>query len=159
MDLFFSEANLGTPCRRLLGTLENALNPLSYRCGSISSLNKDSIPEAANGFATVKRWALEVLYSLDPSRDDVQGSFLTDLYKAFTLARLRQEGRAVDHFLFRIPSARNQQHPRLVVRDPSGCHIYTLRDFLAFMNGSGNLAQGIKFFGYATSIIPSDIVL
>ncbi|KAH8984685.1 hypothetical protein EDB92DRAFT_1470073 [Lactarius akahatsu] len=134
--------------RRLLGALENALNPLSYLSGSIASLNEDLIPDAADGFVTVQRWAFDVLYSLDPSRDEVQGAFLTNLYKAFTLARLRQEGRTVDNCLFRIPSARKQQHPRLVVRYPSGHQIYTLRDFLAFMDGSGDLAQGIKFFGY-----------
>ncbi|KAI9455095.1 hypothetical protein BJY52DRAFT_1417613 [Lactarius psammicola] len=82
--------------RHLLGALENALNPLSYLNGSISSLNKYLIPEAAVGFATVQRWAFDVLYNLNPSRDELQGAFLTNLYKASTLARLRREGRAVD---------------------------------------------------------------
>ena len=143
--------------RRLLGALENALNPLSYLNGSISSLNKDLIPEAAGGFVTVQRWAFDVLYTLNPSRGELQGAFLTNLYKAFTLAGLKQ-GRGVSNWLFRIPSAQNQQHPRLVVRDQSGDQVYMLRDFLAFMNGSGDLAQGIKFFGYVLSIIPVDIV-
>ncbi|KAH9172884.1 hypothetical protein EDB89DRAFT_2229130 [Lactarius sanguifluus] len=133
--------------RRLLGALENALNPLYYLSGSVATLNKDLIPEAANAFATVQRWALDVLSNLDPSQDDQQGVFLTDLYKAFTLARLRQ-GRTIDNCLFRIPSAWKRQHPRLVVRYPDGHQIYTLRDFLAFMDGSGDIAQGIKFFGY-----------
>ncbi|KAH9172877.1 hypothetical protein EDB89DRAFT_842082 [Lactarius sanguifluus] len=140
--------------RRLLGALENALNPLSYLNGSISSLNKDLIPEAAHGFVTVQRWAFDVLYKLNPSRDDLQGAFLTNLYKAFTLARLRNEGRSVDNCLFRIPSACQwkQPHPRLVFRSPSGHQIYTLRDFLAFIDGSGDLAQGIKFFRYMVQI-------
>jgi hypothetical protein len=123
------------------------MNPISYLNGTISSLNKDLIPEAADGFVTVQRWAFDVLYKLNPSRDDLQGAFLTNLFKAFTLARLRREGRTVDGCLFRIPSARNQQHPRLVVRDPSGRQIYRLRDFLGFMGGSGDLARGVKFFG------------
>ncbi|KAH9065003.1 hypothetical protein EDB87DRAFT_1574726 [Lactarius vividus] len=145
--------------RRLLGALENALNPLSYLNGSISSLNKDLIPEAADGFVTVQRWAFDVLYKLNPSRDDLQGAFFTNLYKAFTLARLRREGR-VDNCLFRIPSAWKQQHPRLVVYYPSRHPIYTLRDFLAFMNGSGDLAQGIKFFGYMVQIrLPVDLAV
>ncbi|KAH9075547.1 hypothetical protein EDB83DRAFT_2312005 [Lactarius deliciosus] len=142
--------------RRLLGALENALNPLSYLNGSISSLNRDLIPEAADGFVTVQRWAFDVLYKLNPSRDELQGAFLTNLYKAFTLARLRQDGR-VDNCLFRIPSARKQQHPRLVVHYPFRRQIYTLRDFLAFMDGSGDLAQGIRFFGYMVQIrLPVD---
>ncbi|KAH9005755.1 hypothetical protein EDB86DRAFT_2843047 [Lactarius hatsudake] len=142
--------------RRLLGALENALNPLSYLNGSISSLNRDLIPEAADGFVTVQRWAFDVLYKLNPSRDELQGAFLTNLYKAFTLARLRQDGR-VDNCLFRIPSAWKQQHPRLVVHYPFRRQIYTLRDFLAFMDGSGDLAQGIRFFGYMVQIrLPVD---
>jgi hypothetical protein len=108
---------------------------------------------------TVQRWAFDVLYKLNPSRGDLQGAFFTNLYKAFTLARLRQEGRAVDNCLFHIPSAWKQQHPRLVVRHPSGRRTYTLRDFLAFMNGSGDLAQGIKFFGYGSFIRSPDTVL
>ena len=137
------------------------MSPLSYLNGSVFSLNKDLIPEAADAFVTVQRWAFDVLYTLNPSRGELQGAFLTNLYKAFTLARLRQEGRAVDDCLFRIPFACqwNQQHPRLVVRYPFRHPIYTLRDFLAFMNGSGDLAQGIKFFGYDSSIILPDIVL
>ncbi|KAH9005757.1 hypothetical protein EDB86DRAFT_3162664 [Lactarius hatsudake] len=134
--------------RLLLGALENALNPLTYFSGSIASLKEDLIPEAADGFVTVKQWAFDVLYKLDPSRAELQGAFLTNLYKAFMLARLRKEGRTIDNCLFRIPSARRQRHPRLVVRDPSGHRIYTLPDFLAFMDGSGDLAQGIKFFRY-----------
>ncbi|KAH9022664.1 hypothetical protein EDB84DRAFT_1441149 [Lactarius hengduanensis] len=136
--------------RRLLGALESALNPLYYLSGSLASLNKDLIPEAANAFGTVQRWALDVLSNLDPSQDDQQGAFLTDLYRAFTLARLRQ-GRTVDNCLFRIPSSWKRRHPRLVVRYPDGHQFYTLRDFLAFMDGSGDLAQGIKFFGYGIS--------
>ncbi|KAI9453661.1 hypothetical protein BJY52DRAFT_1418183 [Lactarius psammicola] len=134
--------------RRLLGALENALNPLSYLSGSIASLNKDLIPEAADGFVTVQRWAFDVLYKLDPSREDNQGAFLTNLYKSFTLLRLRQEDRTVDNCLLRIPSALKRRHPRLVVRHQSGHQIYTLPDFLSFMDGSGDLEQGIKFFGY-----------
>ena len=121
------------------------MNPISYLNGSICSLNKDLIPEAADGFVTVKRWAFDVLYKLNPSRDDLQGAFLTNLFKAFTLARLRQDGRIVD--LFHIPSARSQRHPRLVVRYPYGRYIYTLHDFLAFIDGSGDLARGVQFFG------------
>ncbi|KAH9016161.1 hypothetical protein EDB85DRAFT_1898307 [Lactarius pseudohatsudake] len=136
--------------RRLLGALESALNPLYYLSGSLASLNKDLIPEAANAFATVQRWASDILSNLDPSQDDQQGAFLTDLYRAFTLARLRQ-GRTVDNCLFRISSSWKRRHPRLVVRYPDGHQFYTLRDFLAFMDGSGDLAQGIKFFGYGIS--------
>ncbi|KAH9172875.1 hypothetical protein EDB89DRAFT_2229121 [Lactarius sanguifluus] len=143
--------------RRLLGALENALNPLSYLSGSIASLNEDLIPEAADGFVTVQRWAIDVLYRLNPSRDDLQGAFLTNLYKSFTLARLRKEGRTVDDCLFRIPSAQEQRHPQLILRSPSGHLIYMLHDFLAFMDGSGDLAQGIKFFGYMVRIrLPVD---
>lgn len=127
------------------------MNPLSYLNGSISSLNRDLIPEVADGFVTVKRWAFDVLYKLNPSRDELQGEFLTNLFKAFTLARLRRDGRSIDGCLFRIPSSWNQQHPRLVVRYP-GRHIYTLRDFLAFMDGSGDLARGVKFFGCGSSV-------
>ncbi|KAH9065009.1 hypothetical protein EDB87DRAFT_1574732 [Lactarius vividus] len=88
--------------RRLLGALESALNPLYHLSGSLASLNKDLIPEAANAFVTVQRWALDVLSNLDPSQDDHQGAFLTDLCK-------------------------------------------TLRDFLAFLDGSGSLKQGVEF--------------
>ena len=128
------------------------MNPLSYFNGSLSSLNRDLIPEVADGFVTVKRWAFDVLYKLNPSRDELQGEFLTNLFKAFMLARLRREGRTIDGCLFRIPSAWSwkQQHPQLVVRYP-GRQIYTIRDFLAFMDGSGDLARGIKFFGCGSS--------
>jgi hypothetical protein len=134
--LFFPEAKCATN-RYLLSTLENALNPHSYLCGSFFSLNKVLVPEAADGFATVHRWARDILSKLDPSPEDLQGAFLTDLYKAFTFARLRRDG------LFRVPSSR---HPRLVVRYPSGRQFYTLRDFLSFMDGSGDLERGIRFF-------------
>ena len=126
--------------------MENALNPLSYLCGSISSLNKDLIAEAADGFVTVQRWALHVLSNLDPSKEEFQGAFLTDLYKAFTLAQLRRDGLAVHNCLFRMPSASRNKHPRLIFKRPD-CQIYTLHDFLAFMDGSGDMERAIKFFG------------
>lgn len=136
--------------RRLLGRLENALNPLLYLSGSISTLNEDTIKEAADGLLTVKRWAFDVLYNLNPSKNELQGEFLTNLYKAFTLGRLRKDGRTVDDCLCRMPSAFSwkQRHPRLITFHPSGSQIYTLRDFLRFIDGSGDLAQGIRFFGY-----------
>ncbi|KAH9065001.1 hypothetical protein EDB87DRAFT_1756197 [Lactarius vividus] len=137
--------------RRLLGALENALNPLTYFSGSIASLNEDLIPEAAVGLVTVKRWAFDVLYTLDPSREKLQGAFLTNLYKAFTLARLQKEGRTVDNCLRRIPCAwkPEQKHPRLpVICYRPGHQFYTLGHFLAFMDGSGDLEQGTKFFGF-----------
>lgn len=130
------------------------MNPLSYLNGSISSLNRDLIPEVADGFMTVKRWAFDVLYKLNPSRDELQGEFLTNLFKAFTLARLRREGRTIDGCLFHIPSAWSwkQQHPRLrVVVRYRGRRTYAICDFLAFMDGSGDLARGVKFFGCGSS--------
>ncbi|KAH9013087.1 hypothetical protein EDB85DRAFT_2281005 [Lactarius pseudohatsudake] len=137
--------------RRLLGALENALNPLTHFSGSIASLNEDLIPEAADGLVTVKRWAFDVLYTLDPSREGLQGAFLTNLYKAFTLARLRKEGRNVDNCLRRIPCAwkPEQKHPRLpVICYRPGRQFYTLGHFLAFMDGSGDLEQGTMFFRF-----------
>ena len=106
----------------------------------------------------VHRWARDVLSKLDPSQEDLQGAFFTDLYKVFTFARLRQDGRTVGGSLFRIPSAiRNQHHPRLVVRYPSGQPFYILCDFLSFMDGSGDLERGIRFFECGLSIISPDI--
>ncbi|KAI0297514.1 hypothetical protein B0F90DRAFT_1819254 [Multifurca ochricompacta] len=136
--------------RRLLSSLENALNPLLHLSGSIAALNEDLIPEAKNGFSTVKRWSFDILYKLNPSREELQGDFLTNLYKAFTLGRLRQDGRTVDDCLRCIPSThlRKQPHPRLIISCPQGFRVYTLHDFLAFIDGSGNLMQGVKFFGY-----------
>ncbi|KAI9436975.1 hypothetical protein H4582DRAFT_1816019 [Lactarius indigo] len=134
--------------RHLLGALESALNPLYHLSGSLASLKKDLIPEAADAFATVQRWALDVLSNLDPSQDVYQGAFLTDLYKAFTLVRLRQPSRVVNERIHRIPCAWKYKDPRIVVPCPDGSQIYRLRDFLAFVDGSGNLAQGIEFFRY-----------
>lgn len=129
-----------------------------YLSGSISTLNEDLIKEAADGLLTVKRWAFDVLYKLNPSIEVLQGEFLTNLWKAFTLGRLRNDGRTVDSCLHRIPSAlsRIQRHPRLVFH-PSGSQIYTLHDFLRFIDGSGDLAQGIKFFRYVRQISKSTI--
>ncbi|KAH9172882.1 hypothetical protein EDB89DRAFT_1885655 [Lactarius sanguifluus] len=132
--------------RRLLGALESALNPLYYLSGSLTSLNNDLIPEAADAFSTVQRWALDVLSNLNPSQDDHQGFFLTDLYKALTLTRLRQRGRVINERLRYIPCAWNRKDPRLVVCHPDGSQIYRLRDFLAFVDGSGSLEQGTDFF-------------
>jgi hypothetical protein len=146
--------NSGLNCifhaRRLLGTLESALNPLLYLSGSISTLNEDTIKEAKDGLLTVKRWASDVLYTLNPSREELQGALLTNLCKAFTLGRLRKDGRTVDDCLHHIPSARywRQRHPRLIVFHPSGSQTYTLHDFLRFIDGSGDLAQGVRFFKY-----------
>ena len=145
----YPELNRMSHSRRLLGSLENALNPLLYFCGSIFTLNEDLIKEAANGFLTVKRWAIDVLYTLNPLREELQGAFLTNLCKAFILGRLRNDGRTVDDCLRRIPSTSlwKQPHPRLLFFRPSGFRVYTLVDFLAFMDGSGDLAQGVRFFG------------
>jgi hypothetical protein len=134
--------------RNMLNTLGNALNPLLHLSGTISILNEDLIPEAADSFSTVKRWAFDVLYALDPSRLNLQGAFLTNLSTAFTLGRLHQDGRTVDEYLHRIPSTtlRNQPHPRLIFKLPSGSPIYTLHDFLGFIDGTGDLARGIRFF-------------
>ncbi len=134
--------------------LENALNPLLYLSGSISTLNGDSIKEATDGLLTVKRWAFDVLYTLNPSREELQGAFLTNLSKAFTLGQLLNDDRTVDDYLHRIPSAFSwrQRHPRLIVFHPSGFQTYTLRDFLCFIDGSGDLAQGIRFFRYIHQI-------
>jgi hypothetical protein len=117
--------------------------------GSISTLNEDTIKEATDGLLTVKRWAFDVLYNLNPSREELQGSFLTNLCKAFTLGRLRKDGCTVDDCLRHIPSthSRKQPHPRLMV-----FQTYTLHDFLRFMDGSGDLAQGIRFFRYGRQI-------
>ena len=140
--------------RRLLGALENALNPLLYLSGSVSTLNEDTIKEATDGLLTVKRWAFDILYNLNPSRDELQGAFLTNLCKAFTLGRLRKDGCTVDDCLRNIPStkSRKQRHPRLIVLHPSGFQTYTLHDFLCFIDGSGDLAQGIGFFTYVCQI-------
>lgn len=145
---FLSKAECIPYPRRLLNTLENALNPLLNHSGSVSALNEDLIPEAAVGFSTVKRWALDVLYTLSPSRGELQGAFLTNLYSAFELRRLQKDDLTVDDCLRRIPSTTSwkQRHPRLVVYDPPGFQIYTLHDFLAFIDGSGDLAQGVRFF-------------
>jgi hypothetical protein len=135
--------------RNMLNALGNALNPLLHHSGAISILNKNLIPEAADGFLTVKRWAFDVLYSLNPSRLNLQGAFLTNLFTAFTLGRLHQDGRTVDEYLHRIPSTtlRNQPHPRLIFKlPPSGSPIYTLHDFLGFIDSTGDLARGIRFF-------------
>jgi hypothetical protein len=147
--------------RHLLNALENALNPLLHVSGSISTLNEDLIPEAADGFSTVKKWAFDVLYTLNPSRDELQGEFFTNLCKAFTLGRLQQDGRTVDDCLRRIPSttSQKQRHPRLIVHLQFGKQIYTLYDFLAFMDGSGDLRQGIKFFRCVLSVSPQSAPL
>jgi len=132
----------------MLNALGNALNPLLHLSGAISILNENLIPEAADGFLTVKRWAFDVLYALDPSRLNLQGAFLTNLSIAFTLGRLHQDGRTVDEYLHRIPSTtlRDQPHPRLIFKLLSGSPIYTLHDFLGFIDGTGDLARGIRFF-------------
>ena len=142
--------------RRLLNALENALNPLLHVGGSISTLNEDLIPEVTDGFTTVKRWALDVLRALDPSKDEAQGNFLTNLYKAFTLGRLRQDSHTFGDCLRRIPSAtsRMQWHPRLVIGLPSGNPVYALDGFLTFISGSGHLDQGIRFFRCCSSPVP-----
>jgi hypothetical protein len=134
--------------RDMLNALGNALNPLLHLTGGISILNEKLIPEAADGFLTVKRWAFDVLYALDPSRLNLQGAFLTNLSTAFTLGRLHQDGRTVDEYLHRIPSTtlRDQPHPHLIFKLPSGSLIYTLHDFLCFIDGTGDLARGIRFF-------------
>lgn len=136
--------------RDMLNALGNALNPLLHLSGAISILNENLIPEATDGFSTVKRWAFDVLYSLDPSRLNLQGAFLTNLSTAFTLGRLHQDGRhgTVDEYLHRIPSTtlRDQPHPHLIFKLPSGSPIYTLHDFLGFIDGTGDLARGIRFF-------------
>ena len=145
---FHPKLNRVSRSRRLLNTLANALNPLLHQSGSMSTLNEDVIPEAADGFLTVKRWAFDVLYTLNPSRSELQGAFLTNLYTAFTLGQLRQDGFTVYDCLRRIPSTTSwrQRHPRLIVFHPSGFQIYTLHDFLAFIDGSGDLTQGVRFF-------------
>ena len=145
---FYPALNCVSDARRLLNTLENALNPLLNPSGSISVLVEDLIPEAAYGFLTVKRWAFDVLYTLNPSRPELQGAFLTNLFTAFTLGRLRQDGFTVDDCLRRIPSKTSwwQRHPRLIFFLPNGFQIYTLHHFLAFIDGSGDLAQGVRFF-------------
>ena len=131
-----------------MGILENALNPILYYSGSISTINDDLIKEAENGFLVVKRWVVDVLYTLNPSREELQGAFLTNLCKAFMLGRLRNDGRTVDDYLHRIPSTiiRGQPHPRLIFRLPSGFKIYTLHDLLGFIDGTGDLSRGIRFF-------------
>jgi hypothetical protein len=124
-------------------------------------LDEDLIPEAADGFSVVKKWAFDVLYTLNPSKDELQGEFFTNLYKAFTLARLQQDGHKIDDSLRRIPSAtsKKQRHPRLIHHPPSGKPIYTLSDFLALMDRSGDLAQGITFFRCDLSVIPQHVLL
>lgn len=145
---FSSKLNCISHSRGLLNALGNALSPLLHLSGSISSLNEKLIPEAADGFSTVKRWAFDVLYALNPSRANLQGAFLTNLCVAFTLGRLQQDGRAVDEYLHRIPSTSiwEQPHPRLIFPLPSGSQIHTLHDLLGFIDGTGDLARGIRFF-------------
>jgi hypothetical protein len=145
---FRPRLNCTFTARNMLNALGNALSPLLHHSGGISILDENLIPEAADGFSTVKRWAFDVLYALNPSRVNLQGAFLTNLSTAFTLGRLHQDGRTVDEYLHRIPSTtlRDQPHPRLIFKHPSGSSIYTLHDFLGFIDGTGDLARGIRFF-------------
>jgi hypothetical protein len=145
---FYPMLNCTSTVREMLNALGNALNPLLHLSGTISILNENLIPEAADGFSTVKRWAFDILYALNPSRLNLQGAFLTNLSTAFTLGRLHQDGHTVDEYLHRIPSTtlRDQPHPRLIFKLPSGSSIYTLHDFLGFIDGTGDLARGIRFF-------------
>ncbi|KAI0258663.1 hypothetical protein BC834DRAFT_696808 [Gloeopeniophorella convolvens] len=149
--------------RTLLHAFESALNPLLHLSGSAPSFNEERVWEASQGLSTVKRWALDVLYSLNPSRQELQGAFLTNLCKAFAVGTIHCDGQtAIDSHLHRLPCAtsRRQWYPRLVIRRPKGPPIHALHNLLAFLDGTGDLHRGVTFLCHLVfERIPIDLAV
>jgi hypothetical protein len=136
------------------------LNPLFYLNGSISTTQLDLIPEANTGFPIVKQWIEDILFSLNPSRQELQGRFVTNLMKATNIG-FHLDDYFVHDCLKRIPAVRHayfeydqlarmqrpQIHPGLLLRRPLQAPFYVLRGLLDFLGkGAGvNLKHGILF--------------
>jgi len=131
--------------RNWLDRLENALNPLQHHYGSVSTLQVGLIPEAPLAFPIVKQWVEHVLFNLNPNREELQGRFLTNFFKATTV------GSTLDHteisvYLYRLPCLRYQRHPLL---DDNA-----LANLVCFLKGTRplSLACGACFFTSVTRI-------
>ena len=153
--------------RKWLSRLESALNPLFYLSGSISMTQLDMIPEAHAGLPIVKQWIEEILFSLNPSRPELQTRFVTNFLKATNIG-FQFDERFVHDCLRRIPVVHHaydeesqmarwpmlQIHPGLLRAGPGDTPFYVLRELLDFLGkGSGvNLKHGILFLEYVAAL-------
>jgi hypothetical protein len=140
--------------RYWLTRLEDILNPLISRHGSMSILQADQIPEAAGGFHIIRQWAMNILYKIEPhGRPNVLNWFLTDFLKATTI------GSYVDKHILQgglgnVPcvTSPKQRHPGLFVDGVSGPHtVYVLHSLIRFLRGAGerDMEEGALFFRQA----------
>jgi hypothetical protein len=118
------------------------------------------------GFSVVKQWIEDILFSLNPSREELQTWFVTNLLKATNIG-FYLDPHFVHDCLRRIPSVRHayhelheatrlfrhQIHPGLILRRQGGFPFYVLRGLLDFLGeGPGiNLKHGILFFQYVVA--------
>lgn len=130
-----------------LSRLDDALNPLCSGHGSASIVRIDHIAESEIALQTVKLWIPDVLYNLNPSRLELQATFLTNFVKATTIGYFVDK-RIMDETLDKIPCVHSwrQRHPRLRIgQDRSG---YALHSFVGFSKSltSLDLTRGASFF-------------
>ncbi|THH16783.1 hypothetical protein EW146_g3905 [Bondarzewia mesenterica] len=132
--------------RRWLDRLGGVLNPFFYHTGPASTVRVDDIQEAQLVFQPLQQWINDILYTLNPRREELQARFLTNFLEATTIGYLLNRN-AVNSYLHRLPYVRYERHPMLE-RDNGA--VYVLHSLVAFMTGSDqrDLFYGAKFFGH-----------
>ena len=137
-------------CSEWLGLLESVLNPLLNTNGSESLLDPTLVPELEQGFSVAKQWSLDVLYSLNPAKPELQDAFLTHFLVAAKVG-LRVDAWAGNHDLKRIlPQLPctwqfRRAHRGLFIRRPFRSP-YAVAFLADFMRGLGNVRDGVNFF-------------
>ncbi|KAI0321924.1 hypothetical protein OF83DRAFT_1289699 [Amylostereum chailletii] len=137
--------------RNWLARLESALCPLLYTNGSMSLFRPDLVPVASEGFSVVKQWTADVLYGLDPSRENLRSAFLTNFLNAAKLGLrldVLDEVRVVERCLDSIPCVRSRWHQHPELMDFRGRYVRpfnNLHNLVAFMRREGDLASAVRF--------------
>ncbi|KAH9075550.1 hypothetical protein EDB83DRAFT_2549245 [Lactarius deliciosus] len=134
---------------------------------NIHAFGRTEFPERVNkqrfntrslqdGFVTVKRWAFDVLYYARSIQRKTSRSFPYEPVQgvhASTDSEKKVAPLIIAYAAFPVPGS-----PSKSIRD-SQSSFYTLGHFLAFMDGSGDLEQGTKFFSLHGVLLPRSWIL
>lgn len=129
-----------------LGRLDGILHPLLPRHGDLSLLRLDLVPDARYAFRVVQQWILDILFHLNPAREELQTDFLTNFYKSTTLGILLDES-TLCKTLDRLNCVHSYFHPSLRVPAQGGGITNALFGLVDLLRGQHDtdLRNGTEF--------------
>jgi len=129
------------------------VNPLLHILGSPGLLDKTKIPRFQISVSVVEQWALDVLFNLNPRREELQDMFMGNFLDATILSLglgAACDSSLVARDIFKVPCVPRHQgahpllpHPSLWLGVP-GHSQYALWPLANFLLGRGDLLQAIR---------------